>query len=82
MIIEPIYAKMKLEKNKKGPELMGMYLNPGNAGFKRILNDYYVDKTGMIELINNPIDSMANLIYKSSPPFRKIVCCTNVVCIL
>ena len=42
---------------------MGMYLNPGNSGFKRILKDYYVDKTGMIELINNRIDSMANLIY-------------------
>ena len=43
---------------------MGMYLNPGNSGFKRILKDYYVDKTGMIELINNRIDSMANLIQK------------------
>ena len=46
---------------------MGMYLNPGNSGFKRILKDYYVDKTGMIELINNRIDSMANLICISRP---------------
>ena len=46
---------------------MGMYLNPGNNGFKRILKDYYVDKTGMIELINNRIDSMANLICISRP---------------
>ena len=44
-----------------------MYLNPGNSGFKRILKDYYVDKTGMIELINNRIDSMANLICISRP---------------
>ena len=46
---------------------MGMYLNPGNSGFKRILKDYYVDKTGMIELINNRIDSMSNLVCISRP---------------
>ena len=46
---------------------MGMYLNPGNSGFKRILKDYYVDKTGMIEIINNRINSMGNLICISRP---------------
>ena len=29
---------------------MGTYLNPGNSGFERILKNYYVDKTGIIEL--------------------------------
>ena len=46
---------------------MGTYLNPGNKGFVRILKDYYVDKTGMIELINNRMDSMSNLICVSRP---------------
>lgn len=46
---------------------MGTYLNPGNKGFKRILKDYYVDKTGMIEIINSRIDSMTNLICISRP---------------
>ena len=46
---------------------MGMYLNPGNSGFKRILKDYYVDKTGMIEIINGRIDSMSNLVCISRP---------------
>ena len=46
---------------------MGTYLNPGNNGFMRILKDYYVDKTGMIELINDRMDSMSNLICVSRP---------------
>lgn len=32
---------------------MGMYLNPGNNSFKRILKSDYIDKTGLITLINN-----------------------------
>ena len=50
-----------------GGEFMGTYLNPGNSGFKRILKDYYVDKTEMIELINNRIDTADNLICISRP---------------
>ena len=30
---------------------MGIYLNPGNSGFAGILNDLYIDKTGLIALI-------------------------------
>ena len=32
---------------------MGVYLNPGNSGFTEILGSKYVDKTGLIGLINN-----------------------------
>ena len=34
---------------------MGTYLNPGNGGFARIANNEYVDKTGMIGLLNKAI---------------------------
>ncbi len=36
---------------------MGVYLNPGNNGFRTIRNGIYVDKTGLIEYINNTIDT-------------------------
>ena len=35
---------------------MGTYLNPGNSGFKRILKGNYVDKTGMIGIINDRME--------------------------
>ena len=34
---------------------MGTYLNPGNSGFEDICRGRYVDKTGMIALINDTI---------------------------
>ena len=34
---------------------MGIYINIGNAGFKRALNGEYVDKTELISVINNTI---------------------------
>ncbi|MCD8038606.1 MAG: AAA family ATPase, partial [Lachnospiraceae bacterium] len=34
---------------------MGIYLNPGNEGFKAIRKGIYVDKTGMIDYINGTI---------------------------
>ena len=34
---------------------MGIYLNPGNSGFERIIKDDYEDKTGLISLINKTI---------------------------
>lgn len=36
---------------------MGIYLNPGNAGFRSVLKGTYVDKTEMIALINQTIGS-------------------------
>lgn len=34
---------------------MGRYVNPGNEGFKRVVAGEYVDKTGLIALINDAI---------------------------
>lgn len=46
---------------------MGMYLNPGNAGFKSILKDRYVDKSGMIDYINNTLGTPRKLTCVSRP---------------
>lgn len=46
---------------------MGTYLNPGNSGFAGILNDVYVDKTGLIALINNSIETPRRLTCISRP---------------
>ena len=44
-----------------------MYLNPGNEGFATILNGKYVDKTGLIALINQTINTPDNLTCISRP---------------
>ena len=41
---------------------MGVYLNPGNSGFGRIVKSGYVDKTKMIGLLNETIDTTKNLV--------------------
>ncbi len=46
---------------------MGNYLNPGNSGFADIRNDIYVDKSGLIELINQTIDTPRRLTCISRP---------------
>lgn len=46
---------------------MGIYLNPGNSGFARIRNDIYVDKSGLIGLINQTIDTPSCLTCVSRP---------------
>ena len=46
---------------------MGTYLNPGNAGFKRIVESEYIDKTGLIRLINGTIGTTRNLTCISRP---------------
>ena len=46
---------------------MGNYLNPGNSGFSRMRNDRYVDKTGLIGLINETIDTPRCLTCISRP---------------
>ena len=40
---------------------MGKYINIGNAGFKRALNGEYVDKTGLISVINKTINTEHSL---------------------
>lgn len=46
---------------------MGTYLNPGNSGFTRIVSSDYVDKTGLISLINRSIGTTNNLTCISRP---------------
>lgn len=46
---------------------MGLYMNPGNLEFREMLNDVYVDKSGMLELINSSIDTPRRLTCVSRP---------------
>ena len=46
---------------------MGQYLNPGNELFRTIRNGDYVDKSGMISIINQSIDSPRRMICISRP---------------
>lgn len=46
---------------------MGIYLNPGNSGFEEILHSIYVDKTGLIGLINRTINTKQKLTCISRP---------------
>ena len=46
---------------------MGIYLNPGNSSFQEIRNDLYVDKSGLIALINRTINTPQKLICISRP---------------
>jgi len=34
---------------------MGIYINIGNEGFRRIRNSEYVDKTGLIDIVNKTL---------------------------
>ena len=58
----------KTEKhNSSLVPVTGKYLNPGNSGFATILGSRYVDKTGMIALINETIDTSQKLTCISRP---------------
>ena len=46
---------------------MGTYLNPGNSGFEEVLNGDYIDKTGLIALINQRINTPGKLVCISRP---------------
>ena len=46
---------------------MGIDLNPGNSGFSLVLNDEYIDKTGLIDLINKTINTPGMLSCVSRP---------------
>ena len=46
---------------------MGTYLNPGNKGFQEILQSEYVDKTGLIALVNKTVGTMEKLTCISRP---------------
>ena len=46
---------------------MGKHLNPGNDGFKEVLNSHYVDKTGLIVVVNDTIGTTKKLTCISRP---------------
>ena len=47
--------------------MMGTYLNPGNSGFSRIRNSVYVDKSGLIRLVNQTLNTPRCLTCISRP---------------
>ena len=51
----------------KGSAHMGRYLNPGNDAFAEIVKDNYVDKTGILEILNSAINTTNKLICVSRP---------------
>ena len=46
---------------------MGTYLNPGNSGFAEMLKSDYVDKTGLISIVNSTIETKKKLTCISRP---------------
>jgi len=46
---------------------MGTYLNPGNGAFARAVKTRYIDKTGLIGVINGTIDTARNLTCVTRP---------------
>ncbi len=46
---------------------MGVCLNPGNSGFERCLRSRYVDKSGLIHVVNEAIGTTQSLICVSRP---------------
>ncbi len=46
---------------------MGYYINPGNGNFKEIRNDDYIDKSGLIRVINDTIGKKNRLSCVSRP---------------
>lgn len=51
-----------------GVKNMGIYLNPGNEGFKRVLRSkIYIDKTGLLEYTNSVLDTEQSCICVSRP---------------
>ena len=54
------------ELKSEGRE-MGIYVNPGNSGFQDICRKNYIDKTGLISLINDTIGTSEKLTCISRP---------------
>lgn len=63
---------------------MGIYLNPGNEGFKRaIRSKVYIDKTGLLEYTNSVLDTEQSYICISRPRrFGKSIAARNAGCLL
>ena len=62
---------------------MRAYLNPGGEGVLRIINGTYIDKTGLLGLINRAIGTTKNLdLHKPSPSLWQVVCGSDAMCLL
>ena len=59
---------------------MGIYLNPGNSGFKTVRNSRYVDKSGLIRLINDTIGTKQKLSCVSRPRRFGKSCAAQMLC--
>ena len=46
---------------------MGIFLNSGNEGFRQVLNGEYIDKTGLVGVMNKKINSRNSLVCVSRP---------------
>lgn len=46
---------------------MGVYVNPDNDGFAEIVSSEYVDKTGLIALVNEAIGTRGKLVCSTCP---------------
>ena len=55
---------------------MGTYLNPGNSGFAEMLKSDYVDKTGLIRLMNSRLGT------KQTAQIWQVLCRSDVMCVL
>ena len=51
----------------EGGAVTGIYVNPGNQAFKRLLDPNYVDMTGLIRLMNDRIGGAQSLVCVSRP---------------
>lgn len=59
---------------------MGVHLNPGNEAFAEVLNDEYVDKTGLIDVVNGTINTINKLTCISRPRrFGKSIAASMIV---
>ena len=58
---------INMKSNLTKERTMGTYINPGNAAFKRISGPNYIDKTMLIELVNQRIPGEKYLICVSRP---------------
>ncbi len=62
----------------EGGAVTGIYVNPGNQAFKRLLDPNYVDMTGLIRLMNDRIGGAQSLVCISRPRrFGKNLCCKD-----
>lgn len=62
-----IFLDREFIASMKGGTYVGLYVNPGNQAFRRILSPNYVDMTGLIRLVNERVGGVESLICVSRP---------------